>query len=240
MVAEELGEVWCIVVAAGSGRRFGGAKQHVDLAGSSVLERSVATAREVCDGVVVCVAGTDDAEALRAAVHADRVVEGGASRSRSVANGLAAVPERAQVVLVHDAARPLASPELFRQVVAAVRAGADAAVPAVPVVDTIRSLDGPKVDRDRLRAVQTPQGFRAEVLRSAHHSGRDATDDASLVEEAGGTVVLIEGERTNLKITEPVDLDVATALLRRSASSVRATDLEHFEGHGADTAEGGS
>ena len=87
------------------------------------------------------------------------------------------------------------------------------------VVDTIRSLGGGTVDRDRLRAVQTPQGFRAGTLRAAHRAGGDATDDATLVEAVGGSVELVDGERTNLKITEPSDLDVAEALLRRAAAS---------------------
>ena len=100
------------------------------------------------------------------------------------------------------------------RVIAAVLAGADAAVPVVPVVDTIRSVDGHVVDRDRLRAVQTPQGFRRAALVSAHAEAADATDDASLVEAAGGKVVLVEGDARNLKITTPLDLSIAEALCR--------------------------
>ena len=214
MAAEQTGEVWCVVVAAGSGRRFGGPKQQSLLGAATVLERSVTTAAAACDGVVVVTA----TGAEPPPTGADVVVAGGESRSASVANGLGAVPATAQVVLVHDAARPLASEGLFRRVVDAVRAGADAAVPVIPVVDTIRHVDGGTVDRDALRAVQTPQGFRADALRSVHASPADATDDASLVEAAGGSVVLVDGERTNLKITEPVDLDVAVALVDRSES----------------------
>lgn len=215
MAADPDGGVWCIVVAAGAGRRFGSAKQHAVLGGRSILERAVATARQACDGVVVCVAPDDDPEAVRLALGVDVVVAGGETRTRSVANGLTAVPERVEVVLVHDAARPLASPELFRRVISTVRGGADAAVPAVPVVDTVRLVGGGVVDRDRLRAVQTPQGFRAGLLRRAHASGGEATDDASLLERSGATIVLVDGERSNLKITEPADLDVAAALLAR-------------------------
>ena len=144
---------------------------------------------------------------------ADVVVAGGATRSASVRAGLAAVPDGAAVVLVHDAARPLATEALFERVVAAVRAGAAAAVPAVPVVDTIRRLDGGVVDRDLLRAVQTPQGFDAAVLRDVHRTEPDASDDAGLVEAAGGHVELVEGERENLKLTDPIDAVVAEALL---------------------------
>ncbi len=204
--------VWCVVVAAGSGSRFGGPKHLADLGGSTVLERSVATASAICDGVVVVLAPGEEGEVAGAA----RVVGGGASRSASVANGLAAVPDDVSIVVVHDAARPMASRELFERVIAAVRSGADAAVPVVPVVDTIRHTRDGTVDRDALRAVQTPQGFRAEALRRAHANGGEATDDASLVESTGATVVLVDGERWNLKITEPTDLDVASALVDRA------------------------
>ncbi len=203
--------VWCIVVAGGSGRRFGGAKQWMDLAGERVVDRSVATAAAVCDGVVVVVPASDldDAEVPGAAA----VVAGGASRSASVRAGLTRVPDQVDVVLVHDAARPLAGVELFERVVAAVRDGADVAIPVVPVTDTIRHVAGGVVDREELRAVQTPQGFAAPMLRAVHADEPDATDDAGLVEAAGGTVTLVEGETTNLKLTDPHDLVVAEALL---------------------------
>jgi len=205
--------VWCIVVAAGSGRRFGGAKQFEDLDGVRVVDRSVAVAASCCEGVVVVlppeVVGTADGRVAGAT----SVVAGGVSRTESSRNGLGAVPATAAVVLVHDAARPLASPALFDRVVAAVRAGADAAVPVVPVVDTIRRTDGELVDRDDLRAVQTPQAFAAGALRSAYAAGTEATDDAALVQSQGGRVVLVDGERRNLKLTGPDDLVVLRAFL---------------------------
>jgi 2-C-methyl-D-erythritol 4-phosphate cytidylyltransferase len=206
-----MADVWVIVVAAGSGRRFGGAKQYESLAGRRVIDWSIAAARTVADGVVLVVAPerADDAEP-----GVDAVVAGGDTRSASVRAGLAVVPGDAEVVLVHDGARPLAPPELFRSVVDAVRAGADAVVPGVPVDDTLRSLAGRAVDRDGLVAVQTPQGFRGAALRDAHAAGAEATDDASLVEAAGGKVVVVDGSPTNLKITRPSDLTVAEALLR--------------------------
>jgi 2-C-methyl-D-erythritol 4-phosphate cytidylyltransferase len=206
------GSVWCVVVAAGSGRRFGGAKQYELLAGRRVVDRSVAVAASVCDGVVVVLpveATGHDADVPEA----DVVVAGGATRADSVRAGLEAVPDDAAVVLVHDAARPLATIELFRRVVDGVRAGAAAVVPAVPVSDTIREVDGRVLDRDRLRAVQTPQGFDAAVLRAAHAAGDDATDDASLAERAGQEVVLVEGETTNLKLTARHDVAAAAAIL---------------------------
>ena len=131
--------------------------------------------------------------------------------------GLAAVPEAAEVIVVHDAARPLASEALFAAVVGAVRDGADAAVPGVPVTDTLRRRGGGLVDRDELVAVQTPQAFAADRLRAVHATEPEATDDASLVEAAGGRVVVVDGEPANRKITEPADLAVAAALLEERA-----------------------
>jgi 2-C-methyl-D-erythritol 4-phosphate cytidylyltransferase len=120
-------------------------------------------------------------------------------------------------VAVHDAARPLARPGLWRAVLDAIAAGADAAVPAVAVTDTVKEIgaDGrlATLDRSRLVAVQTPQAFRTDILRRAHRSGADATDDAALVEALGGRVVLVEGSPDNLKLTAPHDIAVARALL---------------------------
>ena len=141
-------------------------------------------------------------------------VAGGATRSESVRAGLAAVPAAATIVCVHDAARPLASPVLFDAVVAAVHGGADAVVPAVPVTDTIKVVDAAGTvvatpDRTTLVAVQTPQAFRAGVLRRAHLTGDDGTDDAALVERLGSRVVTVPGEPWNRKITTPDDLEWA-------------------------------
>ena len=123
---------------------------------------------------------------------------GGATRSESVRAGLAAVPPDAEVVVVHDAARPLATAALFDAVIDAVRAGADGAVPGLPVADTLKRVDDVRVietvDRVGLVAVQTPQAFRAGVLRAAHAPAADATDDAALVEALGGTVVVVPGD----------------------------------------------
>lgn len=197
------------MVAAGSGDRYGGPKQYERLGDRRVLDWSLGAARAACDGVVVVV--HPDRAADEEGV--DAVVAGGATRSESVRAGLAAVPEDAEVVLVHDAARPLAPAAMWRRVVDAVRAGADAAVPAVPVVDTLREVGGSTVDRSRFVAVQTPQGFRAAALRSAHAGGGDATDDAALVEAAGGMVLVVDGDPAAAKITRPHDLRVLEAFL---------------------------
>jgi 2-C-methyl-D-erythritol 4-phosphate cytidylyltransferase len=197
--------IWTIVVGGGSGRRFGTPKQYEVLGGARVIDRSIAVAREVSDGVVVVVPPED---AVR-----EGAVAGGATRSESVRAGLAAIPSDATIVCVHDAARPLASADLYRRAIAAVSDGADAAIPAIEVSDTIKVVaDGVVVstpDRASLVAVQTPQAFRATALRAAHALGGDATDDAALVEAFGGVVIVVEGEARNRKITVPDDLEWA-------------------------------
>jgi len=219
------GPVWTIVLAAGSGRRFGAQpKQYELLAGERVIDRALVTCRAAADHVIVVLAPGEEVvgEALLADGSADAFVIGGAERSDSVRSALAVIDEEAAVIVVHDAARPLASASLHEAVVAAVHAGADAAIPAVAVVDTIKRIriaaDGSEVvaetlDRGELVAIQTPQAFRATVLRLAHQSATDATDDAALVEASGGTVAIVAGERTNIKITSPEDLAVASVLL---------------------------
>ena len=205
------GHVWSIVVGAGSGARFGGMKQYEMLGVTRVIDRSVSTARAVSDGVVVVVPASD--------VEREGGVAGGASRSESVRNGLAQVPADADIVCVHDAARPFASTDLFEQVIAAIRNGADGAIPAIPVTDTIKIVasDGSGTvestpDRSTLVAVQTPQAFAAMALRRAHELDEGtstATDDAMLVERAGGVVVVVDGESPNRKITTQDDLEWA-------------------------------
>ena len=217
-----MGDVWAIVVAGGVGSRFGDAvpKQFLDLGGLRLIDWSIVSAAAACDGVVAVLPATHlDITMVPGIV----VVAGGASRSESVRAGLAAVPAGAGIVVVHDAARPLATPELFGRVVAAVRAGADGAVPGVAVPDTIKRVDPTDgrvvetLDRPSLRAVQTPQAFSAAALRAAHAGGGDATDDAALVEAAGGRVVVVEGDPANLKVTGPDDLERAEALLTRGS-----------------------
>jgi 2-C-methyl-D-erythritol 4-phosphate cytidylyltransferase len=204
--------IWSIVLAAGSGRRYDDArlKQYEPLGSGRVLDLSLAHARSTADGVVLVVSRpfVTDPEPL-----ADVVVEGGERRSDSVRCGLAAVPDDCDIVVVHDAARPLAEPALFDAVVEAVLAGADAAIPGVDVADTIKRVDDGQVtatlDRDELVAVQTPQAFRADVLRRAHEGGPDATDDAALVEALGGLVIVVPGDPGNVKITTTADLVMA-------------------------------
>ncbi len=209
--------VWVVVVAAGSGQRFGAPKQFAQLAGRTMVQWAVDAARGVADGVVLVLpAGEDTGVGVARRSGADVSVPGGDTRAASVRAGLAAVPGSAEVIVVHDGARPLASPALFGAVVDAVTGGADAAVPGVAVTDTLkRVVDGAvtaTVARDGLVAVQTPQAFRAELLRRAHEGGADATDDATLVEALGATVRVVPGDPRNIKVTTAADLEVAQAL----------------------------
>jgi 2-C-methyl-D-erythritol 4-phosphate cytidylyltransferase len=205
--------VWGIVVAGGRGSRFGAAKQFARLGGATVLERSIATTSRACAGVVVALPAESGWQSAPPVI----AVAGGATRAESVRAALAAVPGDAEIIVVHDAARPLASPLLFAAVIAAVRAGADAVVPALAVTDTVKRVDGDRVietvPREGLVVVQTPQAFRAEALRRAHASKSDASDDAMLVEQAGGVVQIVPGESRNIKITVPDDLEVAASMI---------------------------
>jgi 2-C-methyl-D-erythritol 4-phosphate cytidylyltransferase len=213
--------VWIVVVAAGSGARFGGPKQYELLGSSRIVDRSIATACRVADHVALVVAA-EDVDDMRAhfLTRPEIVVtSGGATRSASVRGGLAVIPNDAETIVVHDAARPLASDKLFEQVIATVTGGADAAVPCVPVTDTLRRRAGGIVDRDDVVAVQTPQAFRAELLRAAHRDEPQASDDATLVEAIGGNVVIVPGETTNIKITTTHDLMVARMLVDAEGAS---------------------
>jgi 2-C-methyl-D-erythritol 4-phosphate cytidylyltransferase len=208
----EAENVWTIVVAGGSGSRMGRAKQYEQVGSRRVIDHAVDTARSVSSGVIVVVPASD--------VAAENGVAGGITRSESVRAGLAAVPVEATIVCVHDAVRPFASSQLFEAVIRAVSEGADAAVPGVAVTDTIKRIDGESMvietpPRAALVAVQTPQAFRASILRAAHQRGLDATDDAALVEICGGRVVVVQGEQTNRKITHPEDLAWARELAEK-------------------------
>ncbi|MBS4103379.1 2-C-methyl-D-erythritol 4-phosphate cytidylyltransferase [Tsukamurella paurometabola] len=213
--------VVALVPAAGQGTRLGlnRPKAFVTLQGRSLLERAVdgLFASGVVDEVVVMVPA-DMLSAARDLVPRARVVVGGAERTDSVRAGLAAAGD-AELVLVHDAARPLTPAPMIGRVVAALRAGAAAVVPVLPVADTIKRVDADgaveaTVDRADLRAVQTPQGFTAAALRAAYDAapGALATDDAGLVERAGGTVVTVPGDALAMKITTAFDLRVAEIL----------------------------
>ena len=224
-----------IVPAGGSGERLrlglapnggGGSpppppKAFTVLAGRPLLDWSLDVLGAVCDRVVVAVPAGHEAPPDR--------VRGGRSRSESVRLALEAAPE-AETVVVHDAARPLITRDLVDRCLAALHDGrSDGVIAAAPVIDTVKEADRDgrvlrTLDRSGLWTVQTPQVFRAEVLRRALEVGEsqlaEATDDASLIEAAGGSVSVVEAPRENLKVTSAFDLTVAESLLAaRSASA---------------------
>lgn len=200
------------------------------LGGEALVTHSVraVVAGGVAGVVVVVGAGLEDefAAAIGRVPVPVKLVAGGAERQDSVRNGLAAVAAEpawagAAVVLVHDAARPLVPPDVVAAVIAAITDGAAAAVPVIPVVDTTRQVtdDGSHIiDRSRLRSVQTPQGFALATLREAHEraaaAGLQVTDDAAVCEALGYEIALVPGSRAALKITEPIDLVLAEAILQ--------------------------
>jgi 2-C-methyl-D-erythritol 4-phosphate cytidylyltransferase/2-C-methyl-D-erythritol 2,4-cyclodiphosphate synthase len=196
-----------IVVAAGRGSRYGGPKHGIALDGIALWERAL---RALHAGGIPDVVVVGDVPGG---------VPGGERRRDSVLAGLEALPDDAEGVLVHDAARPLASPELVARVRERLAAGdADGVVPVVPLRDTIKRVAGERVvetvERSDLAAAQTPQGFRVAALRAAHAADpSDVSDDAVLVERNGGPVVAVPGEVGNLKITFAGDLELARALL---------------------------
>jgi 2-C-methyl-D-erythritol 4-phosphate cytidylyltransferase len=203
-----------IVPAGGSGERLGAErpKAFVVLAGKPLLEWSVEALRPVCDRVVAAVPPGHERGPDR--------VAGAPSRSASVRNAVLAAPE-AELFVVHDAARPLVTPELVRRCIGALD-GFDGAIAAARLTDTVKEAAGDgrvtrTLDRSLLWAIQTPQVFRAGVLRRALHVDdatlMAATDDAALVEAAGGSVRVVESPRENLKVTTSADLKLAEALL---------------------------
>jgi len=223
--------VWAVIPAGGRGLRMGRKKQGVPLQGRPVLcwTVDVFEATPTVRGVVVAVPPEDVARWRRRLGPCRKVravVAGGAERQASVARALDAVPADVQWIVVHDGVRPCITPDLVRRVVAAAQAHG-AAIAALPIAETIkRGAEGwvkETVDRDGLWAVQTPQAFRADLLRGAHRraaaDGVLATDDAALVERLGTPVRLVPGLPANVKITRPEDLPLARALVRRRPRS---------------------
>lgn len=245
-----------IVVAAGSGTRLGAdvPKAFVGLDDHTVLRhalRGVFAAASPAQVIVVAPAGREGqarTEALEAAGERRdlvSVVTGGESRQASVAAGLRALWADVEIVLVHDAARALASAGLFDRVVAAVEECGSGAIPVLAVVDTVKRVDGGDVvggiDRSLLGAAQTPQGFRRDILETAYaQADRQFTDDAALVAAAGHRIVAVEGDPVAFKITTPADLDRARSLIHpvpRATSTMDAaaprvgvgTDVHAFD-----------
>ncbi|NNN20910.1 MAG: 2-C-methyl-D-erythritol 4-phosphate cytidylyltransferase [Acidimicrobiales bacterium] len=207
---------WAVVVAGGRGTRFGQTpKQFHSLNGKSVLNWSLSTAKAACDGLIV-VLPEDLLEQKSEELFelgADYLVSGGDSRSESVRSGIKTLPKEVEFVLVHDAARPMASINLWRRVRSAIEDAAvntHGIVPGISVIDTIKEVDGDSVlrtlDRSKHVLIQTPQGFRRKTLDLVHSSQAEATDDAALLEAENFNVKVIDGEMTNVKITYAKDL----------------------------------
>jgi len=198
--------IWGILVAAGLGTRFGRRKHSVELHGLPLWQWSQRALVRGGIGELVIVGDLAGA------------VPGGDRRQDSVAAGLARIPDRDGIVLVHDAARPLVTPDLVQRVIARLLVGDVAGVvPAVPISDTIKRVERDHVvetvERSNLVGVQTPQGFDLRTLRAAHASfDGEATDDASMVEASGGAIAIVEGDSMNLKVTYPEDLLLIEAL----------------------------
>lgn len=221
---------YAIILGGGSGQRMGAGvnKVFLPLRGIPAIVRSIAPFSGLCRGAVVVARAeeVDDMRALISRFGLGRfvldVVAGGDTRQASVKNGMDALPADAEAVLVHDGARCLVTEEVIRRVLEGIEANGNG-VAAVPVTDTIKRADRAgqvlsTLDRSELYAMQTPQGFKAEDLFAAHRKAADenylATDDAALVEYFGKPVYLTEGSRENLKLTTPVDLAFAEAILR--------------------------
>jgi 2-C-methyl-D-erythritol 4-phosphate cytidylyltransferase len=216
--------VWAIVLAGGGGNRFGGLKQFAQLGGQTLLERVVQLTGKCCAGVVVVLpAGHDRPEEA-----GQIVATGGATRAESVRSGLAALPADAGIVVITDAAHPLASIVLYERVIEAVRAGADGALPGLPLADAIKRVepDEAETGSGALLALagattaagghvsaQMPMAFRLEALRGAHARVGDAVEDSAMITADGGRVVIVPGEPTNVHVTTPAELAIAEALL---------------------------
>ncbi len=224
------GRVWTIIVAGGTGLRYGARKQLEWLVDRRVIDWSYGVAKSVSD-VVVTVKPSSDL----ASYPGDLVAIGGATRSASVRSGLEAIAkmgaEPRDLVLVHDAARPLATKELFLGVVDALNSGAVSVLPTLAVTESLKLVDGLRVvgsiDRAGFHTAQTPQGFNYETITLAHAKGEDATDDVALVEALGLETRRIEGDPNNFKLTHRFDLRVAELVLLDR----RKGDGNQGEGH---------
>jgi 2-C-methyl-D-erythritol 4-phosphate cytidylyltransferase len=220
--------VAAIIPAAGSGLRLGAEipKAFLALGGLSLLTRSALAMSTVADVLIVAAPADalDEASAQLAQVDAEiHIVAGGEHRQESVANALRMVPEDVSIVLVHDAARPLVPIEVTQNIVAAIRNGAKAAIPVLPLVDTIKRVNNngiaiETVDRNQLRRVQTPQGFDRVTLDLAYQNPEVvATDDAGLMDALGIAVLTVAGDERSLKITTMSDVQHALSLLEATS-----------------------
>jgi 2-C-methyl-D-erythritol 4-phosphate cytidylyltransferase len=208
-------EVWGIVLAAGGGSRFGERKQFQRLGSLRLVDHSVLATASVSVGVVLVL----PEGAVWDGPPVTRLATGGVTRIASARAGLAAVPTSARIILIHDAAHPLATRDLFESLIDAMRDPAvDAAIPVLPTTDTIVHSRGGRVvgtvRREGLVSVQTPHAFKADVLRAAHKHGGHASDDSVLVYKSGASIKVIQGDPRNIHIATRSDLSIAEKLLR--------------------------
>ena len=227
-----------IIAAAGSGERFGAAipKALIQLGDRTLIEHAVSSISSVADQIIVTAPAGYEKEIQTLVGDGITVVTGGATRSESVRIGLSKVTAGAEFVLIHDAARALASPDLAKRVVAALKSGDVAVIPGLAQTDTVKIVDASGIvsstpDRAAMRRVQTPQGFTYDLISQAHAQSGEATDDAALVESLGKPVRVIEGEERAIKITTPADMATALQFLGKSINfkSGVGVDAHHFE-----------
>ena len=217
-----------IIAAAGSGERFGAQipKALIQLGDRTLIEHAIAALAPVATQIIVTAPAGYEEQIRTLVGEGIDVVTGGATRSESVRNGLALVASDIDYVLVHDAARALATTYLAQEVLAQLVSGEKAVIPGLEQIDTVKVVDASGYvvatpDRKELRRIQTPQGFSRQLLVDAHASHSDATDDGALVESMGVKVKIIQGEERALKITTPADLSIALSYLG-SASEFRS------------------
>jgi len=213
-----------IIAAAGSGERFGATlpKALISLGNRTLIEHAVAALAPIASEIVICAPAGYEKQIQELVGNEITVVTGGTTRAQSVRAGIAALTGNNKYVLVHDAARALATTKLAERVLVALENGASAVIPGLELIDTVKSVDvnghvTATPDRTTLRRVQTPQGFDLEILKKAHASGAEATDDGALVEAIGEKVLIIKGEEQALKITTPSDLATAISMLGTSS-----------------------
>ncbi len=227
-----------IIAAAGSGERFGASipKALIQLGDRTLIEHAVSAISSVADQIIVTAPSGYESQIQKLVGDGVTVVTGGATRSESVRIGLSIVLCDAEYVLIHDAARALASPELAKRVVTALKNGDVAVIPGLAQTDTVKIVDENGVvtstpDRAAMRRVQTPQGFTYGVINQAHAQSGEATDDAALVESLGKPVRVIDGEERAIKITTPADMATALQFLGKSTNFKTGVgvDAHHFE-----------
>ena len=228
-----------IIAGAGLGNRLGAKvpKALLQIAGISLVERAFAALSKVVDEIVITAPTGFEDEFRKLVGDSAKVITGGVLRSDSVKQALQSISPSVTHILVHDAARGLATSSLAERVLTELRNGESAVIPALDVTDTIKEVDSAgyvrtTLNRSALRAIQTPQGFERALLLRAHEASEDATDDATLVEALGVKVKTIAGEALALKITNPTDIAIAHALLNPNSKELRVgfgTDAHAFD-----------